>query len=218
MPFDVSEGTLRDAALTLAARYPGIEVHAVVGDFEHHLARLPRAGRRMVAFLGSTIGNLEPAERARFLAELRAGTRAGRLVPARHGPGQGPGPAAAAYDDAAGVTAAFNRNVLDVLNHRLGADFQPERFGHVARWNDEHERIEMWLRSDGAQTRPHPGPGPHGALRGGRGVAHRDQLRSSARPASRPSSRQPGSTSDAWWTDAAGDFALSLVAGPMMEG
>jgi L-histidine Nalpha-methyltransferase len=150
VPFDVSEETLRRAAADIAAGY-GIEVAAIVGDFHRHLDQIPRDGSRLVAFLGGTIGNLRPAERARFLGAVAAtlgpadrlllGTdlvkdRA-RLV--------------AAYDDAAGVTAAFNRNVLAVLDHELGATFDPQSFDHVAVWNEAERWIEMRLRSTVAQ-------------------------------------------------------------------
>src|SRR5680860_1232828 len=142
-PFDVSETTLRDAAAAIAAEYPALSVHAVVGDFDHHLDRIPRGGTRLIAFLGGTIGNFAPPERARFLSVLSAQMAPGdmlllgtdlvkpreRLLPA--------------YDDDAGVTAEFNRNVLHVLNRELGADFAPERFAHVAHWDEHEEWIEM---------------------------------------------------------------------------
>ena len=151
VPFDVSEATLRSAAAAVADEY-SISVHAVVGDFERHLHTLPRGGTRVVAFLGSTIGNLTPAARAGFLDEIARGLEPGdafllgtdlvkdldRLV--------------AAYDDAAGVTAAFNRNVLGVLDRELGAHFELDAFEHVARWNDEERWIEMLLRSTRDQT------------------------------------------------------------------
>jgi L-histidine Nalpha-methyltransferase len=147
VPLDVSDTTLWEAATAIAGEYPGLAVAAVVGDFHHHLGSLPAGGRRLFAFLGGTIGNLDPDQRRSFLHELRRvmtpddrfllGTDLikdrTRLVNA--------------YDDAAGVTAEFNRNVLHVLNRELGADFEPERFAHVARWNEEDHRIEMWLRS-----------------------------------------------------------------------
>ena len=151
VPFDVSEEMLRHAAAEIMTTYE-IPVHAIVGDFHRHLGTIPRGGRRLVAFLGSTIGNLDPAQRRRFLFDLDAtldyddwlllGTdlvkdRA-RLV--------------AAYDDAAGVTAAFNRNVLGVLDRELGAHFELDTFEHVARWNDEDRWIEMRLRSTRDQT------------------------------------------------------------------
>ena len=147
VPLDVSETTLWDSALELAEEFPGLVITAVVADFHRHLERLPIGGTRLFAFLGGTIGNLDPAQRRRFLMDLDCamdpsdhfllGTDLvkdrGRLV--------------AAYDDAAGVTAEFNRNVLHVLNRELGADFVPERFEHVALWNEEEGRIEMRLRS-----------------------------------------------------------------------
>ncbi len=152
VPLDVSESTLWQAATALAGEYPGLAVHAVVGDFHRHLDRLPAGGRRLFAFLGGTIGNLDPEQRRRFYDTLVSvmsrddrfllGTdlvkdRA-RLV--------------RAYDDSEGVTAEFNRNVLHVLNRELGADFRPDRFEHVARWNEEQRRIEMWLRSSATQA------------------------------------------------------------------
>jgi L-histidine N-alpha-methyltransferase len=151
VPLDVSDTTLWEAATALAREFPGLAVHAVVADFHTHLELLPGGGRRLFAFLGGTIGNLDPGQRRTFLEGLAAimteddhfllGTDLvkdrGRLV--------------RAYDDAAGVTAEFNRNVLHVLNRELGADFDPGRFDHVARWNEDDHRIEMWLRSTGQQ-------------------------------------------------------------------
>jgi L-histidine N-alpha-methyltransferase len=147
LPLDVSESTLWEAANALAREYPGVAVNAVVADFHQHLDRLPVEGRRLFAFLGGTIGNLDPEQRREFFFRLGKvmdmedrlliGTDLikdrGRLVNA--------------YDDSAGVTAEFNRNVLLVLNRELGADFDPTRFEHVARWNEADQRIEMWLRS-----------------------------------------------------------------------
>ena len=173
-PFDVDEATLRAAAPMLESAYPGLEVHAVVGDFQHHLGALPGAGGRLVAFLGSTIGNLEPPERAKLLSDLAATLVAGsggKGEPAGSG-GKGE-PAGsggkgewlllgtdlvkdeatlvAAYDDAQGVTAEFNRNVLHVLNRELHADFDVAAFGHRAVWVPEEEWIEMRLVAKGEQ-------------------------------------------------------------------
>ncbi|HLI73927.1 MAG TPA: L-histidine N(alpha)-methyltransferase [Acidimicrobiales bacterium] len=154
VPLDVSDGTLWDAATALAADYPGLAVHAVVGDFHRHIDRVPAEGRRLVAFLGSTIGNLAPEERARFLFDLDCiVTHEDRLllgtdlVKDRDR-------LLAAYDDSAGVTAAFNRNVLSVLNRELHASFDPARFEHVAVWNEAAGWIEMRLRSTVDQRVP----------------------------------------------------------------
>jgi L-histidine N-alpha-methyltransferase len=152
LPFDVSAAFLEAAAHAVADRYPDMQVHAVVGDFLRHLGAVPSTGRRLIAFLGGTVGNLVPLQRARFFAALRATmTSRDRLLlgtdlvkdPAR---------IVAAYDDSAGVTARFNRNVLSVLNRTLGADFVPERFDHVARWDPAAQWIEMRLRSRTKQT------------------------------------------------------------------
>ena len=147
VPFDVSDGFLREAAAGLIAEYPGLSVHAVIGDFRQHLGRIPVEGHRLVAFLGGTIGNSVPTERQRFLFDLNCTMREEDhlllgvdLVKDRD-------ILVAAYDDKAGVTAAFNRNVLSVINNELGADFVPEAFDHVAVWNETDQWIEMRLRS-----------------------------------------------------------------------
>lgn len=149
---DVSASALGDAVATLAAEYPRADVRGVVGDFQRHLGHLPADGRRLVAFLGGTVGNLLPAQRARFLRALRATLRPGEWLLLGTGLVTDPDVLVPAYDDAAGVTAAFNRNVLTVLNHALAADFDPAGFRHVARWDTEHEWIEMRLRALRATT------------------------------------------------------------------
>ncbi len=152
VPQDVSEPALRLALDALTVEYPALELHGVVGDFTRHLDRLPRGGRRMVAFLGGTIGNLVPAERAAFLTQLRSVLRPGEQFLLGTGLVVEEDLLVAAYDDASGVTAEFNRNVLRVLNRELGADFEPDAFTHVALWNRQHEWVEMRLRADRAMT------------------------------------------------------------------
>jgi L-histidine Nalpha-methyltransferase len=148
IPVDVTESMVRDSAEALTAEYPGLQVHGVIGDFERHLEHIPAAaGPRIVAFLGGTIGNFPPGSRRRFLRQI-----ARLLGPEDHllmGTDlvKDPRVLEAAYDDAQGVTAEFNRNVLLVLNRELGADFDPEDFDHVALFNSEHEWIEMRLRA-----------------------------------------------------------------------
>jgi L-histidine N-alpha-methyltransferase len=147
VPLDVSDTTLWAAATSLAEEYPGLRVHAVVGDFHQHLDRLEGGDRRLFAFLGGTIGNLDPDQRSRFLGDLAAAMVPGDRLLLGTDLIKDRGRLVRAYDDAAGVTAEFNRNVLHVLNRELGADFVPARFEHVARWNEPDQRIEMWLRS-----------------------------------------------------------------------
>ncbi|MDQ1424619.1 MAG: L-histidine Nalpha-methyltransferase, partial [Acidimicrobiaceae bacterium] len=148
VPFDVSEATLREAADRLAARYPAVRVHGVVGDFERHLPFIPREGRRMIVFLGGTIGNFEPAARKAFLATLVATMAPGETFLLGTDLVKDRDRLVRAYDDSAGVTAEFNRNVLRVLNHELDADFEPERFRHRAVWDERNEWIEMHLVSE----------------------------------------------------------------------
>ncbi len=152
VPFDVDESVVEACAVELVELYPGLRVHGVVGDFGRDLEQIPSGRRRLFAFLGGTIGNLFPDQRAAFLARLRElmgpddrlviGTD---LVKDR-------AVLEAAYNDSAGVTAEFNRNVLRVVNAGLGADFDPEAFEHVAFFDEANSWIEMRLRANGAQT------------------------------------------------------------------
>ena len=146
---DVSASALREAMDALAPDYPGLALHGVVGDFTRHLDRLPRGARRMVAFLGGTVGNLRPRERAAFLTTLRGVLRPGERLLLGTSMVIDVPTMVAAYDDAQGVTAAFNRNVLRVLNRELAADFAVDAFDHHALWDTRHEWIEMRLRARG---------------------------------------------------------------------
>lgn len=150
-PLDVSEETLRSAASDLAGDYSGLEVHGVVGDFHRHLGALPAGRRRLIAFLGSTIGNLAPDERARFLFDLDCTLSADDHILLGVDLVKDPARLIAAYDDPGGVTASFNRNALRVVNAELGANFDPDRFDHLAVWNGDEHRIEMRLRSTSDQ-------------------------------------------------------------------
>jgi L-histidine Nalpha-methyltransferase len=150
VPFDVSDEFLRDAADTLADEFTALDMHLVIGDFHHHLGEIPTDGRRMVAFLGGTIGNLDPAQRARFLFDLNCTMSSDDFLLLGTDLVKDRARLVAAYDDSAGVTAAFNRNVLHVLNQQLGGNFDPDRFRHVAVWNEDAQWIEMRLRADGA--------------------------------------------------------------------
>ncbi|MFI7668014.1 L-histidine N(alpha)-methyltransferase [Nocardia sp. NPDC049526] len=147
VPQDVSSSALRAAAAEIATEFPGLAVHGVVSDFTDTLHNLPRGGRRMIAFLGGTIGNLVPAERAEFLSSIHEVLEPGEQLLLGAGLVIDPAVLVPAYDDAAGVTAEFNRNVLHVLNSRLDADFEPDNFAHVAVWDTEHEWIEMRLEA-----------------------------------------------------------------------
>ncbi|MEV5834028.1 L-histidine N(alpha)-methyltransferase [Nocardia sp. NPDC052112] len=147
VPQDVSSAALRAAAAEIAAEFPGLAVHGVVSDFTDTLHNLPRGGRRMIAFLGGTIGNLVPTERAEFLAGIYEVLEPGERLLLGAGLVIDPAVLVPAYDDAAGVTAEFNRNVLHVLNGRLDADFEPDKFAHVAIWDAEQEWIEMRLEA-----------------------------------------------------------------------
>jgi dimethylhistidine N-methyltransferase len=209
VPFDVDESGLTAAGAAVAAEYPGIAVHGVVGDFERHLGLLPRGGRQLVAFLGGTIGNLLPADRHALLTTLRAGLEGDGALLLGTDLVKDRGRLLAAYDDAEGVTAAFNRNVLRVVDRELDADLDPAAFDHVAVWDAGAEWIEMRLRARTGVT----------ARVGALGLTVRfaagEELRTEISAKFRPE-RVAAELAAArlrlvrWWTDPAGDFALSL--------
>ncbi len=151
VPFDVDPAVLTDASDALAAEFPGLAIAPFVGDFEHDIGSIPARGRRTIAFIGSTIGNLEPGVRADFLAQVGAALRPGDTFLLGTDLVKDTGRLLRAYDDTAGVTAAFNRNILVVVNRELDADFDVDEFRHVALWDAENEWIEMRLRAERAQ-------------------------------------------------------------------
>ena len=210
VPFDVSETTLRDAVADIGREYPSLRVHGVVGDFDHHLGLLPGGGRRLVAFLGGTIGNLTPPERKRFLAELVSTFEPGDGLLLGTDLVKDVTRLEAAYDDTAGVTAEFNRNVLHVVNHALDADFDPGRFQHVAFFDLDNEWIEMRLRSRATHVV---------TVAGCDGLEVRFEAGEEMRTEISAKFRRTGVQAELnavgldlteWWTDRAGDFALSL--------
>ncbi|MEU3522382.1 L-histidine N(alpha)-methyltransferase [Streptomyces sp. NPDC038707] len=209
VPVDVSESALTQAGRALVEERPGLDVHALIADFTAPLALPATPGPRLVAFLGGTVGNLLPAERARFLASVRALLAPGDGLLLGTDLVKDERVLVRAYDDAAGVTAAFNRNVLAVIDRELGADFDPEAFDHVALWDAEREWIEMRLRSRTAQTVKVP------ALNLAVDFAAGEELRTEVSA----KFRKEGVTAELaaaglelthWWTDVPGRFALSL--------
>jgi len=210
IPFDVDATVLQSAGEALTAEYPGLEIDAVCGDFERHLAEIPRGGKRLVAFLGSTIGNLTPGPRAAFLSALSEVLEPGDALLLGTDLVKDPQRLIQAYDDSAGVTAAFNRNVLAVVNRELDADFDIDAFAHVARWNPDERRIEMWLRTATAQ-RVHIA-GLDMTVDFAAGEAMLTEVSCKFRPADIEAElAAAGLTRTHWWTDDAGDFGLSLA-------
>ncbi len=211
VPVDISEEITQETAAALVREYPGLEIHALVCDFEHHLERIPeRDGGRLIAFLGGTIGNLYPDARREFLARIAAMLGGGDrlllgtdLVKERVR-------LEAAYDDPGGVTAEFNKNVLLVLNRELGADFDPEAFAHVARYDAEEGRMDIRLRSRGDQRVRLDGLDLEVAFAAGEEM--RTEISSKfTRPGLERIYAEAGLRLDAWFTDPAADYALSLA-------
>lgn len=208
--FDICEEVVRDAGAAIARAYPGFAVTGVVGDFGRHLHCVPHRGRHLVAFLGGTIGNLTPEERRLFLSRLRTTMADGDHLLLGADLVKAPGRMLAAYDDAAGVTAEFNRNVLAVLNAQLGADFHLDRFDHVAIWDHDAEWIEMRLRSRRDQVVRLPGLGVE------IGFARGEEMRTEVsakfrRPGLEGELERAGFEVLRWWTDTAGEFSVSLA-------
>ncbi|MFF7472285.1 L-histidine N(alpha)-methyltransferase [Streptomyces sp. NPDC008092] len=209
VPVDVSESALTQAGQALVAERPGLSVHALIADFTGRLELPETPGPRLLVFLGGTIGNLLPAERAEFLASVRRRLNPGDALLLGTDLVKDEEVLVRAYDDAAGVTAEFNKNVLAVVDRELDADFDPDAFDHVALWDAENEWIEMRLRSRVAQTVKVP------ALDLAVDFAAGEELRTEVSA----KFRRDGVTAELaaagleltnWWTDAQGRFALSL--------
>jgi L-histidine N-alpha-methyltransferase len=211
VPVDISEEITQRTAAALVDEYPGLVVHGLVCDFEQHLERVPHGtDRRMIAFLGGTVGNLYPRQRQAFLERIAAllgpddhlllGTD---LIKERVR-------LEAAYNDSAGVTAEFNKNVLAVLNHELGADFDLDSFEHVARYDAEAERMDIRLRSLVDQEVRLDGLDLEISFAGGEEM--RTEI-STKFTRERLESVYAGAGLElrGWFTDGAGDYALSLA-------
>ena len=209
VPFDVDAGMLQAASAAILDEYPGIEIDAVCGDFEEHLGKIPRVGRRLVVFLGSTIGNLTKGPRAEFLSALSDTLQPGDTLLLGTDLVKDTGRLVRAYDDSAGVTAQFNRNVLAVVNRELDADFDLAEFEHVARWNADEERIEMWLRTDTPQEVRVADLNLTVDFAAGEEML--TEVSSKFRPEGVAAElAAAGLRRTHWWTDEAGDFGLSL--------
>jgi L-histidine N-alpha-methyltransferase len=210
VPFDVDPAVLKDASAAVSSEFPGLVVEPVVGDFECHLDALPGDDRRLLAFLGSTIGNFDPDQRAVFLREVRAALGPGDAFLLGTDLVKSAERLVAAYDDAAGVTAAFNKNLLTVLNRDLGADFDPDQFDHAAIWDAQREWIEMRLRSRQDQTVRISNLGM--SVHFDRGEELRTEISAKLRRAGvERELAAAGLRLTDWWTDPAADFALSLA-------
>lgn len=210
VPLDVDPAVLGEAAELLRRSFRGLEVEPMLGDFEHPLPHFGGQGPVLIAFLGSTIGNLQPEARHRFLSGIADALGAADHLLLGTDLVKDPARLVRAYDDSAGVTASFNRNILAVINAELGTQLEPERFDHIARWNPEHEWIEMWLRATSAQQVNVPASG--WTLRLEEGEEIRTEISTKFRRQKLVREfHEANLTMTAWLTDPAEDFALSLI-------
>jgi len=209
VPFDVADATLREASVRIATDY-ALDVHGVIGDFRRHLSAVPTDGVRLFAFLGGTVGNFEPAERASLLTQISAAMVPGDALLLGTDLVKDHGRLVRAYDDAAGVTAAFNKNVLSVVNHQLGADFDLDDFDHVALFDTRHEWIEMRLRSRRRHTVRVPGLGLTLQFEAGEELRTEISAKFRVERIGCELARAGLRVAD-MWTDPAGDFALTLA-------
>jgi L-histidine N-alpha-methyltransferase len=211
VPFDVDPGVVEQCAHELTDLYPGLSVHGVVGDFSRDLGAVPQGEHRLIAFLGSTIGNLMPEARAEFLAAVRElmgptdrfllGTDLLKDVRVLE----------AAYNDSAGLTAAFNLNVLRVINRELGGDFDLGAFEHVARFDRDHSWVELGLRARAQQHVRIPGAGIELDLDAGE-LIRTEVSTKFTRDALARELTAAGMELESFFTDPAGMFGLSLAA------
>ncbi|MDX2731959.1 MULTISPECIES: L-histidine N(alpha)-methyltransferase [Streptomyces] len=210
VPVDVSESALRGAAEALLVERPDLSVHALIADFTGELVLPDTPGPRLVVFLGGTIGNLLPDERAVFLKSVRSLLSPGDALLLGTDLVKDEKVLVAAYDDAAGVTAAFNKNVLTVVDRELGADFDPADFDHVALWDRRQEWIEMRLQARRALTVKIPGLDLVVPFEAGEGL--RTEVSAKFRKAGISGElAAAGLRLSQWWTDSADRFALSLA-------
>jgi L-histidine Nalpha-methyltransferase len=147
VPVDIAEEITRETAARLVEEYPGLRVHGIVCDYETHLERVPREEGALVGFLGGTIGNFRPASRRSFLARIATLLYPGDRFLLGTDLVKDRATLEAAYDDSHGVTAEFNKNVLNVLNRELGANFDLDAFEHIAFWDPDNEWMDIRLRS-----------------------------------------------------------------------
>jgi len=211
VPVDISEEITHETAESLVGEYPGLVVRGLVCDFEHHLERIPDGdGGRLIAFLGGTIGNLYPEARRDFLARLAALMEPGDRLLLGTDLIKETGRLEAAYDDASGVTAEFNKNVLEVLNRELGADFDLDAFEHVARYDAGEARMDIRLRSLAAQQVRLDDLDLTVAFRAGEEM--RTEISAKfTRERLDAVYEEAGMAMSGWFTDPAGDYALSLA-------
>src|SRR5689334_7008483 len=217
VPLDVSGKTLQASAETIAAAYPRIAVQAIVGDFERDLGLLPRGGRRLIAFLGSTIGNLYPDQRANLLAALAAELAPPDSLVFGIDLVKDPARLQAAYSDPRGVTEAFVRNALTAVNRELEATFDQQRFAFVARWDPEHEWMDIGFRAREAHTVSVGRLGLELAFEEDEPL--RVEISSKfRRERFGQEAARAGLRVESWWTDRACDFAVALVVGEPFAG
>ena len=214
VPVDCSEPALVDAGIRVNGEFPGLPVEAIVADFNAHLPHFPRGDRRMIAFLGSTIGNFVPPARAAFLNDVAEHLATGDTLLLGTDLVKSPERLVAAYNDAAGVTADFNRNSMAVMNRQLGADFDIDQFRHDAVWNEPESRIEMRLVADSDQRVVFEGLGGHAIEVLADAWIRTEISVKFTKPQVAAELSEAGLDVAGQWTDPDGDFLLTLASKP----
>jgi L-histidine N-alpha-methyltransferase len=208
--FDINERDLEQSVRALGRDYPGAHVRGVVGDFTRGLEAVGPGSERLVALLGGTIGNLHPRDVPPFLSRIAGLLQEGDAFLLGVDLVKDKRVLEAAYNDAAGVTERFNRNILRVMNDRLGADFDPSAFEHVAFYDEENAWIEMRLRARRAQRVRIPAAGLERHLEAGEEI--RTEISCKYTRASLEGRLAgTGLRLGRWLTDAEDRFALALL-------
>jgi L-histidine N-alpha-methyltransferase len=211
IPFDVSEEMLRASADAIAAAYPAIAVEPIAGDFARDLAALPTEGPRLIAFLGSTIGNLYPEERAELLDSLARGLREDDALLLGVDLVKDVDRLMAAYHDADGVTEAFVRNALTAVNRELGGTFEQRRFVYEPRWDPGNEWMDIALRALEAHVVAVPELKLKIPFQNGERL--RVEISSKFRRNEVETElERAGLSVRSWWPDERGDFAVVLAS------
>ncbi len=147
IPFDISESAIKKSSNILLSKYPELKVHGIIADFISQLHAIPKKSKKIICFLGSTIGNLSMEKAQSFLISLKNIMNQEDLLLLGFDMVKSKKILEKAYNDSQNVTEKFNKNILNVINSHINSNFKPENFKHVAFFNEKLSRIEMHLKA-----------------------------------------------------------------------